>query len=360
MILQFETNRVTLNFLPELGIKQDQYVIKAYAKNPLLNCNKVLIYTSDPMNIKPEENAYFLDIDYWYYTRVAKYIKSIESALPNCIDFYFSVCIGNEENSIPNPYRVHFIKYVPELLEISGYRQAKQAHSKWFCLPSEDNAEIVNPETSYIEFTTLLETSSLFKSFYQKHCEKVIAQISRSNRNEIKKKMVNQIQKVIDIYREERIYDFGSIATTIMNIDDMLVPKFDTFHFYEASLQEYVVDGIDDEMDGLLFTDCVLRVIALGKITKEKDHIGILIERLGFYIKDQYTFNRDNEEMSLSYCEIIDKDRVVFSKEPVIEEESFKITASNYHNYRKDQELGGDFFWYSNIHFEDVSIELIL
>ena len=88
--------------------------------------------------------------------------------------------------------------------------------------------------------------------------------------------------------------------------------------------------------------------------------MGIHIERLGFYLKDQYSFHSNPEDISLSYCEIIDKDRVVFSKEPVIEEESFKITPENYNHYRKDHEFGGDFNWYSTIHYEKVSIELIL
>ncbi|MHA7060137.1 DUF6402 family protein [Aquimarina sp. M1] len=361
MILQFETDRVTLSFLPEIGIMQDQYTIKAYAKNPYLNQDTILIYTSDPMHMKPDKNAYFLDIDYWYYTRVAKYINDTESPLPTCIDFYFSICIGNEENSIPNPYRVHFIKYVPELLEIAGYKQAKKVHSTWFCLPSENNTEMIDPVIDLIDFATLLETSLLFKDLYQKHCEKVIAQISRSNRNDIKKSLVHQVQKFIDIYREDKTYTFGSIKATLTNIDDnILVPFFDTFHFYNATLQEHLTDGIDAEMDGLLFTNCLLRVIAFGKISKEETHLGVHIERLGFYLKDQYTFREDKNETSLGYCEVIDKEKVVFNKTPVIKEESFKITPASYNSYRKDHELRGDFNWYSSIHFEDVSVNLIL
>jgi len=360
MILQFETDRVTLNFLPEIGIAQNQYVIKAYAKNPYLNQDSMLIYTSDPIEMKPDKNAYFLDIDYWYYTRVAKYIRTTEDGLPGCIDFYFSICIGEEENLIPNPYRVHFIKYVPELLEVAGYKQAKKAHSTWFCLPTENNAELADPQIDLIDFTTLLETSSICKEFYHKHCEKIIAQISRSNRNEIKKALVEQVQKVIDIYRDEEVYSFGSVTDTLTDTGDILVPLFDTFHFYETSLQETVSDGINDEIDGLMFTNCSLRAIAFGKVTKEKTHLGIQIERLGFYLKDQYAFDNENEAMSLGYCEVIDKQKVIFDKQPVIRKESFEITPASYHRYRKDHELGGDFNWYSTIHFEKVSIALIL
>ncbi|WP_298549071.1 DUF6402 family protein [uncultured Aquimarina sp.] len=360
MILQFETDRVTLNFLPEIGIKQNQYVIKAYAKNPRLNQDKVLIYTSEPIHMKDDKNSYFLDIDYWYYTRVAKYINVIKRTLPTCIDFYFSICIGNEENEIPNPYRVHFIKYIPDLLEIAGYKQAKKAHGNWFCLPAEDNPEIANPILDFIDFTTLLETSSRFEQIYQVHYEKIIAQISRSNRNEIKKSLVYQVQKMIDIYREEEAYSFGILETELVDQEEALVPLFDTNHFYEMSLQEYFIKEIDDDMDGLLFNDCSMRVIAFGKISKKETHLGIHIERLGFYLKDQYSFENENEEISLSYCEIIDKGKVIFNQEPIIKEESFKITPANYSNYRKDHELGGDFNWYSTIHFKEVSIELIL
>ncbi|GAA0734042.1 hypothetical protein GCM10009430_48810 [Aquimarina litoralis] len=361
MVLQFETDRVTLNFMPEIGIQENKYTIKVYAKNPSVNQNKILVYTSDPMYLKPDKNAYFLDIDYWYYTRVAKYINDSESSLPTCIDFYFSICIGEEENSIPNPYRVHFIKYLPELLEIAGYKQAKKAHSTWFFLPSEDNVEIADPRTNHVDFTKLLETSLVFKNLYRKHCEKVITQISRSNRNEIKKCLVNQVQKVIDIYQDDKTYDFGSLETTIVDTEDhVLVPLFDTFHFYNASLQEHLTYGFDDDMDGLLLTDCSLRSIAFGKIIKEETHLQIRIERLGFYIKDQYAFNEEQGNLPLSHCEVIDKEKVVFNRTPVIKEESFKIIPTNYFSYRKDHELGGDFNWYSTVHFEDVSIKLIL
>ncbi len=360
MILQFETNRITLNFFPELEIKQKQYIIKAYAKNPDINSDKKLIYTSDSFKIKPKKNAYFLDVDYWYYTRVAKYLNNSSDSLPIRIDFYFSICIGDEENEIPNPYRVHFIKYIPELLEIAGYKQAKKAHSMWFRLPAEDNADIAEPVINLIDFTVLLHNSSNFKYIYQKHLEKIITLISTANRNDVKKSLANQLQKFIDINTQEIAYSFGNTDYKFTDSNDLLVPVFDTFYFYEAQLQKQLVNGIDDEMDGLLFSDCYLRVIALGKIIKKKTHLGIRVERLGFYLKDQFGFSEYNDEVSLSYCEVIDKEKVVFSREPIINNESFKITSASYQNYRKDHELGGDFNWYSNIHFEEVSIDLIL
>ncbi|GAA4107035.1 hypothetical protein GCM10022393_01930 [Aquimarina addita] len=364
MQLAFEKDRVTVNFVSEIGIRENEYTIKVYAKSAISAYDKTLIYTSDKMNIRPDKNGYFLDIDYWYYTRVAKHITT-GNYLPSCIDFYFSICVGEEENEIPNPYKVHFIRYLPELLAVSGYKQAKKLHSTWFCLPPEEDPDDITPQMEVLHFEKLLEISNSFRELYQENLDRVIVQISKSGANTIKKSLKDKVQKAIknnDLKTEEFSLQptFGTLETKIMNTEYGCIPVFDSYHFHEQPVLDDITLCIDDDIDGLLLKNCMLRVIAFGKVAPTGTNTKIQIEQLGFYLKDQYGFYEDKKEDIISYCEIIDKEKVIFSNKPVIREESFLITSTNYYNYRKDHDMGGDFNWYSSIHLEEVSIEVIV
>jgi len=310
--------------------------------------------------MKPDKNAYFLDVDYWYYARVAKYIANVEQSLPDCVDFYFSICVGDEENKIPNPYRIHFLRYVPELLSVAGYRQAKKMHSDWFCLPPDEDPEMTVPKVDFINFSELIETSPTFKECYQKSRDTIVYQLSKYRNNNIKKLLESQVLRMIENNQIEEDGTFGMTITELVTTEEQVLPVFDTYHFHEVSLSDHLVYGIHDDVDGLLCTASMLRVIALGKMNKKGMNTEITIDQLGFYLKDQYAFDSESEDTALSYCEIIDKEKVIFSKKPVIEKESFKITPASYCNYRKDHEQGGNFTWYSSIHFEEVSIEFVV
>lgn len=367
MKLGFENNRITIQFIAEKGIDVTTYTVKTYAKAFNHNTHKILIYTSEEIDIKPDANSYFLDIDYWFYTRVAKYIGGSSKSLPSCIDFSFSICIGEEENEIPNIYKIHFIRYLPELVTKTTFFKAESPYKKWFVGQAEDDATAVAPEIDFVDFEELLSFSDLFKKQYSDLVQNVIKRLEGFGHSEIKEGLRTSIKKMIldkevmEPSTMDDVYAFGNIAYDVVDTDNGLEPNYHVYNFHSAPIEESYKVALLQETKGLLSRTPVMHVIAIGKLTYFQGKTKVNVKQLGFYVKDRYSFNEVNEPVpSLAMCRIDSKEEVFFDSSSVENTGYFEINNNNFVAYRKDHDRGGDFNWYSSIHLVEVSIDLIV
>ncbi|MEM0940639.1 MAG: DUF6402 family protein [Bacteroidota bacterium] len=88
------------------------------------------------------------------------------------------------------------------------------------------------------------------------------------------------------------------------------------------------------------------------------------VQRLGFYIKDQFDFiDKEDAEnpQKLGFWRILDKNDVRVKRFPWDKDGFYEVTNKTYRDYRDVHRIhneGYDFYLYSDIHFFDVDITL--
>ncbi|WP_346881326.1 DUF6402 family protein [uncultured Algibacter sp.] len=384
MVLEFENDKAIVAFTPEKEVKLTSYTIKVFAANKSDGGAKKHVYTSKvyPLN-KTGENQWHIVIDYWFYNAVAKkLVDGAFNSLPNIIDFSFHILIGEEEHEVPEFYSVHFVRYIPKILNILGWVNAEKAQRIWFTNKSNTDKNKENPKIDNFTWDWAVSESSQIKTEYEDFFKDTKSELNAFFDNNIKKSLRNEINKLI---KEKKVFlpnantpkqNFGTFEKKIVDkktkygIEKM--PEIEVSYFSSKSFadfdigQHYSNDGMDDYIATI--GTFVYHIAAKGELIYDAGNFfvspstKIKVKQLAFYIKDRFDFeNEPNENQHLGYWKIIDKKTIQVDYIELFDRNSyFHITNETYNDYRKAHNKGYDFHAYSSLNIQDVDIELTL
>ena len=301
--------------------------------------------------------------------------------MPNVIVFSFSILIGRNENESQGECKVHFVRYIPKLLNIKGWTNAENLQKIWFTKGNNENKKNVNPELDAITWEWITSESSEVNEEYLEFLNDNKIQldsIALIRNNNVQTALKNEINKMVTAGLAEiptavkPKIKFGTNSNQIVNNNNEKMPLFEKYYYNSKSFsgiwdlgKHYLRDGIDDFIAAIanfnfhVFATGNLEFVEAGYITSE--HIKVNVTKLYFYVKDSFDFIDDDPNASsqpLGYWKISeDGSTVEVEKDsPSNRNEYFEVTNKSYRDYRDDHSKGYDFYLYSTLH--EVSVNL--
>ncbi|VXC01621.1 conserved hypothetical protein [Flavobacterium sp. 9AF] len=385
VLLNFENDNVSVTFKVDPKIQENEYKIKTYARNGITNGTKTLIATSESFALnKNDENVQNFTIDYVFYNKAAKKINN-NKALPNVIVFTFSILIGKNENESQGDCKVHFVRYIPKLLNIKGWINAEKLQKIWFTKGNNADKKKVFPELNAITWQWITsesrEVNEEYLEFLNDNKNQLNA-MSLIRNNNVQNALKNEINKMVTAGLAEiptaikpKII-FGVQSNQVVNHNNEKMPLFEKYYYNSKSFsgiwdlgKHYLREGIDDFIAAIanfnfhVFATGSLEYVEGGYITSE--HIKVNVTKLHFYIKDSFDFVDDDPNASsqpLGYWKISDDGSSVEVEKdsPSNANEYFEVTNKSYRDYRDDHRMGYDFYLYSTLNEVNVNLSFNL
>ncbi len=383
MFLDFEKDRITITFGVDAKIKENEYSIKIYAKNISENLQKKLVAKTKTYPLKKgKENEHYLDIGYVFYIEVAKKIAG-NSYLPNQIEFSFGILIGDKETKVNGEFKVHFVRYIPKIMDIKGWVNGAKLQRIWFTKGKNSDKKNVNPEIDVITWKWITEESTEVKEEYEEFLYDTKNSLGDSNvawSNSVQKLLQSEIRKMIADGRV--VLPTKGNPSTSFGVDSKQIiigskgekmPLYEKYYFSSKSFsgvwdlgKHYLRDSIDDFVAAIGSFN--YHVLAKGKLEfvdwggKPKigrdNSIRVNVEKLIFYVKDEFEFeDKSKTPENLGYWKITNggKDIKVEVTEPSNTKEYFHLVNKDYRDYRNDVNMGYDFHLYSTLHEDNTS-----
>ncbi len=381
MVLEFEKDKAYVKFTPEKEVIATTYTIKVFALNKTDGGSKKHVYTSKSYNLNKEgENSWYIVIDYWYYNAVAKKLVNSGKPLPNIIEFSFKIVLEEKEEEVPDVYEVHFVRYMPKLLNILGYKYGEKFQRIWFTNKSNTNKENVDPKIDAFDWNWIVAESDQIKGEYNEFLRDTKTELNALFNNDVKKSIRYEINKMISRNiaklptKKNPKTSFGSFDKKIETYKGEKMPLFEVLYFnskeFSGALDNglhYIFDGIDDFIAAIATTNFHLTakgdLIYVPKSFFSNASVKIKINQFAFYIKDRFDFEDEPNEDSqhLGYWKLINKNKVQVDYIEILDKSSyFHVTNKTYRNYRNAHKKGYDFHLYSTLNIQNVDIELSL
>lgn len=380
MKLEFEKDEVKVTFTPEEGIKKKTYKVKVYAQNKTDGGGKKVVYTSKAFNLIKGENVYSIWIDYYLYNLSAKKIVKSGNSLPNIIDFSFKVLIGETESEIQNTITVHFVRYIPKLLNILGFKNGEKLQRIWFTKGNNTDKKIVDPEVDIVEWNWVTSESAQIKGEAKEFMIDTLIKFSAAFNNKVKRALKGEINRMIaagltslpTVNYPKRT--FGVTDASIITHNGEKAPKFEKYYFNSKPFSgfwdigmHYIFDGFDDSIASL--ANFNYHMFATGELVYDKGNrffnpsVKIKIKKLGVYIKDSWDFIDDDPSSSqnLGWWKINGKNSIEIENSVYLSKSDyFHVTNKSYQDYRNDHGVGYNYHLYSTIHYENINATIKL
>lgn len=377
MVLNFEQNKVKLQFTVERDIKATTYQMNVYAKSESSSAKHV--YTSKEYHLyKDAANIYWIEIDLTFYNEVAKIIGSTDTdtPLPNIIDFSFKVLIDKQEDDLQGTVSVHFVRYMPQILNILGWEYGEKFQRIWFTEGNLVERETEDPKLDAISWSWIMQSSDEAREEYIQLKNETIENLGAFFDNNTRKSLKSEINKMINEgltsipTAENPRSEFGVYSEKIItkpskrfpNGEEM--PEFEKYYFNSKAFggpfdlgKHYVRNGrkFDDFIAALATYN--YHVMGSGYLTFKKggrwssDYTEVTVDTLGFYVKDSFDFIDDDPtvEQPLGFWKVVDMDTIEVKKDPDNKNEFFEVTNRNFRDYRDAHNMGYNFHLYSTI-----------
>ncbi|MCI3939174.1 DUF6402 family protein [Chryseobacterium aahli] len=382
LFLDFENDKINMTFHPVPKSKAKKYKVKIYAKNLSEKLEKVHVYTSKDWDLKKDvENSHDFTINYVFYNQVAKKIQK-KQYLPNKIELFFSVVMNENELVANNSFIIHFVRYIPKLLNIKGWVNGEKLQKIWFTSGNNPNKKLVDPKLDAITWEWITQESSEVKSEFDDFHKDTTTKLKESNSawsNKIQESLQGEIKKmandglVTKPTKGNKTTTFGVTSTNILDLKGEKIPLYEKYYFSSQSFNgafdlgvHYFYDGIDDFIAAI--ANFNYHVFATGKLEYIErylmdDYIRIKVEKLHYYVKDGFDFVDDDPNepsQPLGYWKISDDGSTVEvlkdAPDSNLLKEYFEVTNKDYRNYRDDHKKGYDYYLYSTLHEENVNI----
>ncbi len=361
MVLEYKSNDIIISFIAEQGISVSHYKVKTFARNPNSNAPKQCVYTSNEIPLQPNENRYFIAIDHWFYHQVAGRLRSTNSPLPNWLEFSFSILIGEEEVTIQNVYHISIIHYLSELLKLNKFKFGPPLLDEWFLADENDEKDALPPKLNALNYSLFLQANPSVKQAHNQFIERIVRNLTSSATNEIKTKL---IEKIGQLHQKDLIKipsstntktTFGSVSEELVFDEYQQVPQFHIFSFYEQDFADSQI-YLHECIDGLRLTNMSMHATASGELEYNQGNVIIHVKNLNIYLKDAYTFDYDDEVLAkyaIPQKNVIQTESMIYKKNDV-----YSITQNEFTTYRDIHQKGGDYFYFSTLHSNPITIKL--
>ncbi|MCX8533186.1 DUF6402 family protein [Chryseobacterium luquanense] len=382
LFLDFENDKINMTFHPVPKSKAKKYKVKIYAKNLSEKLEKVHVYTSKDWDLKKDvENSHDFTINYVFYNQVAKKIQK-KQYLPNKIELFFSVVMNENELVANNSFIIHFVRYIPKLLNIKGFVNGEKLQKTWFKEGNNSNKKFVDPKLDAVTWEWITQESSEVNSEFGDFHSETTSKLRQPNSawsNKIQESLQGEINKmindgiVIKPTKGNKTTTFGVTDTNILDYNGEKVPKYEKYYFNSQPFNgnfdlgiHIIKEGIDDFIAAI--ANFNYHVFATGKLEYidrllMDDYIRIKVEKLHYYVKDGFDFVDDNPKkpsQPLGFWKVCNDGKTVEiqREEPDsdLKKEYYVVTNKDYRNYRDDHKKGYDFYLYSTLHTENVNI----
>lgn len=394
MTLEFEEDKVNLIF--EIDAEGAvAYHVHIYAKDKTNNGSKKKVHTSEKYLLAGKDNHYWIVMDYVFYDKVAKLVATSGKPLPNKIEFFFELEVeiqsddqcAIEKEELSETLTLHFVRYIPKLMNIRGFTNGEYLLRLWFTLGSNIDKATVDPEIEAISWDWAMSESFIARMEYNDFKFKIFKNLNAWFSNKTKMLLRSEIDKMVAEglinlpTKDNPRVPFGVLDNQIIEYKNEKRPKFEKYYFaYERFKGGYdlgrhcLVDGIDDFMASI--ASFRFRALAIGELVYDEgyfsDEIDIHIKQLGFYIKDNFDFIDDDPSkpsQPLAYWKIVDEDSVEISIDILAEmgldisnyTGYYELTNKLFRDYRDDHasyEEGYNYHLYSDVHIDNVDITL--
>ncbi len=383
--LAYGKETAVVKFMVTKKMKVTKYAIKVYAKNHLTAQEKKYVYTTSQFAVdKDKENEKEIPIDYIFYNSSAKKIVQ-NGALPNQIEFTFGILFDNgTESPVSNTCLVHFVKFIPKLLNIKTWSNGEYLQKIWFTKGLNTDKKLRAPELDAITWDWIINESSEVNEEYIEFLNSTKASLNDSNlvySNSVQNSLIQEIKKMAtDGYaiiptENNPITTFGTQSNIVIDYKSEKMPIFEKYYFNSKSFsgiwdlgKHYIRDGIDDFIAAIanfnyhVFAIGNLKFIK-GKILK--DSIEVNVTKLVFYVKDAFDFVDDNASepsQPLGYWKISENgtDISVVKDKPSDIKSYFEVTNKSYRDYRDEHNKGYDFYLYSTLNEVSVNLSFYL
>ncbi len=392
MTLPFEQDEwVTLIKLSGEGFTD--YYINVYGKDNLNGGSKVLIHTSKKYtlgNSNEFDIEYKLTVDYLFYNETAKRIAK-NSSLPTQIEFILELVVtvenedgetATEQEEVEESLIVHFVRYIPRLMNILGFSNGERLQRMWFNNGNNVDMDSVAPKLEAVSWSWLMSESSTVKGDYKNFKSRTWSHLNDNmfiTGNKIRDSLKNEINKMLNDglvklpTKDNPKSAFGVIDTKIVTNKGEKIPEFEKHYFnsepFDAGIGSFDLtlhffkEGLDDFVAAI--GSFKFHVLAIGELEYKEslfsNSININIQQLGFYAKDNYDFKQEKE--SLGFWKIINKTTIEVEREPSNKNGFYAVENKLYRDYRDahtEYEEGYNYHLYSDIHYEDVDLNVTL
>lgn len=369
MVLAFEENKAHVRFTPEEGLSASGFKIHVYAKDSSKNSNSLLVYTSKKHPLKAGLNKWSILIDYVFYAKVAKKLVVAGKPLPNSIDFSFKIHINDEKSDVANTISVHFVRYIPKLLNKLGFTNAEKLQRIWFTKGNNTNKDNVNPEIDVVSFNWAINESSQVKTEYNDFLNETGSKLNNNLffSNPIRDALKSEINKMIKDglltlpTKSNPSKPFGVTNASIINYRGQRIPQFEKYYFNSKPFSgfgdlglHYIFDGLDDFIAAL--ANFNYHMFATGSLEYEENKwssnvISIKVKQLAVYIKDSFDFIDDDSSKSqpLGYWKVNNDKSIEVERKTSDKSNYFEVTNQSYRAYREAHNMGYNFYVYSTI-----------
>lgn len=396
MVLEFENDRATVEFTPEEGIAAESYKMNVYARDKTNDGEKKYVFTSKEYPLIQGVNNWYIIIDFIFYNEAAKKALHISSGgsirqtggesnygntLPTIIEFSFSVLADNEESEVDDILEVHFVRYIPKLMNILGHTNGENLQRIWFTEGNNTEKEDVDPMLDVLEWDALLNESHQARREYLKFKYEIQNDlISFASRSTIKEAIRYEINKMVTDNlislptSVNPITRFGVTDQNIVTYKEELMPAYEKYYVASEQVglidraQHIAIEGLDDHISTL--ANFNFHFFVMGELEYKhegfmpEESINITIQQLGFYIKDQYDFEDEDPTKAsqpLGFWKIIDRQNIDVKPLNIINKnEYYRVSNSDYRTYRETHSMGYNYFLYSTIHYDAINMDFEL
>lgn len=389
MTLEFEEDKVNLFFeIDTEGAKA--YHVNIYAKDKSNNGSKKKVHTSEKYLLAGKDNHYWIVMDYIFYNKVAKIVATSGKPLPNKIEFIFELEVeiqsdnqcATEKEELSDTLTLHFVRYIPKLLNILGFSNGEYLQRLWFTLGKNIDKKAEGPQLEAVEWDWAVSESSQVKGEYNDFLTETGMELRKSTlifNNNVQESLKSEVNKMIDEglvslpTKNEPDQPFGVIDPTVLTHRGEKMPKFEKYYFNSKSFSgaldlglHYTFDGLDDFIAALanfnyhMFAIGMLKYNTNGWLT---DTIDINVQQLGVYIKDSFDFIDDDpnaDSQPLGYWKIIEQNKVEIERKTSEKPKYFEVTNKSYRDYRDDHNMGYNYHLYSTIKLKNTNYKVTL
>ncbi|KAA1246793.1 DUF6402 family protein [Aquimarina sp. RZ0] len=398
MILEFENDRATIEFTPEEGITAESYTMNVYATDKTNGGEKKHVFTSREYPLVEGVNNWYIIIDYAFYNEAAKraFFKgndtsgqgrqaqsgsdpSVYKTLPTILEFSFFVVINGEENEVADILEVHFIRYMPRLLNILGHTNGEKLQRIWFTEGNNVDVKDVDPKIDILSWDWIMKESEQAQKEFTDLNTRVQNKLNAWTDNATKDNVRKEIRKMVVNglvtlpTSNNSTVSFGVMGKNIVTYNNQLMPDFEKYYSISKPFGgegvgvvtdigfHYLTDGLDDFIASL--ANFNYHVLATGELFTSGNSITVHVKQLGFYIKDKWDFiDKDATEASqpLGFWKIVDPNTIEAKRTAVVRNQYYRVVNKTYRDYRDAHNMGYNYFLYSTIHTESVDIEFQL
>lgn len=381
MILDFENNIALVEFTPEEEITSTTYKIYVYATNMSDGGSPINVFISKSENLKKTLNRWKITIDHTFYNKVAKKIAIQGKPLPNIIDFTFKVNINNEETEVADTLSIHFVRYIPKLLNTLGFSNAEKLQRVWFTKGNNVDKDSVNPEVDIVSFDWAISESSQVNTEHKDFLTETGINLNNNYfpfGNKIRESLKTEINRMINDgalsipTQSGNNQSFGITNNQVITHRGEKIPTYEKYYFNSKAFTgvldlgiHFLVDGLDDFIAAL--ANFNYHIIAIGELKYEtngwlSDTIDINVKQLGVYIKDSFDFIDDDPSAAsqpLGYWKI-NNDTVEVKRKVSDTSQYYQVTNKSYRDYRDTHNMGYNFHLYSTIKYSAVNYNVTL